>query len=163
MWGGGGWEGRLGGGVQVGQFGVVRGGGGAQAPLTSPSAPPYVWPVGVDPWQQSWPGGQRGGGGGESRTRTEETAPPVGDTQPTRVGRLSPHAMNSRRVPDGTGAGGGGGGISWGDSSAGKIPEGENFATPAKPKAHTCPTHTLHCQSPQISPREHFLNDENFS
>ena len=34
--GGGGWEGRLGGGVQVGQFGVVRGGGGAEAPLTSP-------------------------------------------------------------------------------------------------------------------------------
>ena len=42
------------------------------------SAPPYVWPVAVDPWQLSGPGGQGGGegGGGGSRTRTEETSPP---------------------------------------------------------------------------------------
>ena len=44
----------------------------------APSAPPYVWPVAVDPWQVSWPRGQGGGGGGggESRTTTEETPPP---------------------------------------------------------------------------------------
>ena len=41
----------------------------------APSAPLYVWPVAVDPWQLSWPGGQGGGGGG-SRTGTEETSPP---------------------------------------------------------------------------------------
>ena len=41
--GGGGREGRLGGGSQVGQFGVVvGGGGGAQAPVTSPCPPSGV-------------------------------------------------------------------------------------------------------------------------
>ena len=38
-------------------------------------APPYVWPVAINPWQLSGPGGQGGGGQGESQTRTEETAP----------------------------------------------------------------------------------------
>ena len=43
MRGGGGREGRLGGGSQVGQFGmVVGGGGGAQAPVTSPCPPSGV-------------------------------------------------------------------------------------------------------------------------
>ena len=37
--GGGLQEGRVGGGVQVGRFGVLGGGGGAQAPLTSPCPP----------------------------------------------------------------------------------------------------------------------------
>ena len=41
MGGGGGREGRLGGGVQVGRFGVV-GGGGARAPVTSPCPPSGV-------------------------------------------------------------------------------------------------------------------------
>ena len=40
MGGGGGREGQLGGGVQVGRFGVV--GGGAQAPVTSPWPPSGV-------------------------------------------------------------------------------------------------------------------------
>ena len=45
MGGGGGWDGRLGGGVQVGQFGVVRGGGmggggGHRLPL-----PPLALPL----------------------------------------------------------------------------------------------------------------------
>ena len=37
----------------------------------APSAPPYVWPVAIDLWELSGPGG-----GGESRTGTEETSPP---------------------------------------------------------------------------------------
>ena len=59
----------------------------------APSAPPYVWPVAVDPLQLSGPGG-RGGGGGESRTRTEETSPPwVPPTE--RRSRFSPAAPDS--------------------------------------------------------------------
>ena len=58
----------------VGVQSEQNGQGGWKKILQAPSAPPYVWPVAVDPWQLSWPGGQ--GGGGESRTRTEETSPP---------------------------------------------------------------------------------------
>ena len=45
---------------------------GMKKHFRAPSAQPYVWPVAIDPWQLSGPGG-RGGGG--SRTRTEETSP----------------------------------------------------------------------------------------
>ena len=39
----------------------------------APLAPPYIWPVAIDPWQLSGPGEQGGGGG--SRTTIEETSP----------------------------------------------------------------------------------------
>ena len=42
MGGGSGWEGRLGGGVQVGQFGVVRGGGGRGAGGGGGRGSPYL-------------------------------------------------------------------------------------------------------------------------
>ena len=41
----------------------------------APLAPPYVWPVAVDPWQLSGPGGQGGGGGG-SRVPEPMRCPP---------------------------------------------------------------------------------------
>ena len=47
--------------------------GNEKKKIRAPLAPPYVWAVAVDPWQLSGPGGQ--GGGGESRTRTEEVSP----------------------------------------------------------------------------------------
>ena len=49
--------------------------GNEKKKIQAPSAPPYVWPVAIDPWQLSGPGGQGEGGGG-ARTRTEETPPP---------------------------------------------------------------------------------------
>ena len=63
--------------------GGASGGGGLAAEesqqrgqnFRAPSAPPYVWPVAIDPWELSGPGGP-GGGGGESRTGTEETSLP---------------------------------------------------------------------------------------
>ena len=79
----------------------------------APLAPPYVWPVAVDPWQLSGPGGQGGGGGGEgggeSHTRTEETSPrvqqlsrpkePPPPTQSERVPALSPKSGENQANP----------------------------------------------------------------
>ena len=42
--------------------------------IAAPSAPPYVWPIAVDPWQLSGPGGQ-GGGGDAYKNRGQ--GPPV--------------------------------------------------------------------------------------
>ena len=47
-------------GVQSGQNGQ----GECKKNFRAPSAPRYVWPVAVDPWQLSGPGGQGWGGGG---------------------------------------------------------------------------------------------------
>ena len=46
------------------------------------SAPPYVWPVAVDPWQLSGPGGQGGGEGGGVAYQNRGDVPPV----PCRLG-----------------------------------------------------------------------------
>ena len=40
-------------------------GKGNEKNFRAPSAPSYVWPVAIDPWQLSGPGGQGGGGGGQ--------------------------------------------------------------------------------------------------
>ena len=37
-------------------------GKGNEKKKRAPSAPPYVWPVAIDPWQLSGPRGQGGGG-----------------------------------------------------------------------------------------------------
>ena len=49
-------------------------GKGNEKKFRVPSAPPYVWPVAIDPWYLSGAGGRWGGGGG-SRTETEKTTP----------------------------------------------------------------------------------------
>ena len=40
---------------------VDKMGKGNEKKFQAPLAPPYVWPVAIDPWQQSGPGGQGGG------------------------------------------------------------------------------------------------------
>ena len=61
--GGGALESRLGSRIVLGCK-VDKMGKGNEKNFWAPSAPPYVWPVAVDPWQLSGPGGQGGGGGG---------------------------------------------------------------------------------------------------
>ena len=43
----------------------------------APSAPPYVWPVAIDPWQLSGPRGQGGGRGGGVVYQNRGEIPPV--------------------------------------------------------------------------------------
>ena len=66
---------------------VDKMGKGNEKKIQAPLVPPYVWPVAVDPWQLSGPGGQ-GGGGGESRTRTEEMSPCGYTLHSTRLSNL---------------------------------------------------------------------------
>ena len=56
---------------------VDKMGKGNEKNFRAPSAPLYVWPVAVDPWQLSWPGGQGGGGGGAVAYRDRGDVPPV--------------------------------------------------------------------------------------
>ena len=62
-------------GVQSGQNGQ----GDGKKNFRAPSAPRYVWPVAVDPWQLSGPGGQGGGGegGGGVAYQNQGDVPPV--------------------------------------------------------------------------------------
>ena len=76
-------------------------GKGNEKNFRAPLAPPYVWPVAIDPWQLSGPGGQ-GGGGGESRTRTEKMARPCSALFFRRI--CLPMDPNSYKSPNPRGA-----------------------------------------------------------
>ena len=64
----------------------------------APSAPPYLWPVAVDPWQLSGPGGQGRGGGG-SRVPEPRRRPPRGPARTTdcasAVGSAVKHSLTA--------------------------------------------------------------------